>query len=210
MTKITTVICDHCGLKLAEDDTRGRGYSAKDPDYCHTCREEKGGVEFAAHRLDELLLARWEKGGFDLTREGVVNIVCTSHDYGSGDVKSFAATTIELEPIDVHLHCSLEIGPYYLKSLFGMEDEYGENGFDICRNNILVGRIRWVKLPDKSTKKASWEHSLAWSKEEPGVLKWNSSQAGFVESLGEAVQLALVDLERCYNDWVDCLKEVET
>ncbi len=184
MTQVLTVTCNHCGNELDEHDTRGRSHKKDDPDYCHTCLMEKDGIEGCGNQLSELMLARWEKGGLDLTREGVVDIVHTSHEYEPGDRKEFAAVTVRLTPIDDYLHSDLSITPYVLKSLYGKKDKYGENGFDVYRSSVLVGRIRWVKLPDKKTEGPSWEHSFAWSNNEPGVLKWNHSQAGFVESLG--------------------------
>lgn len=195
--KTTTVICDQCGKEMAEGEGHP-GYGKEAPDYCDKCYGEEFGLSGVGSRLDPLLLKRWETGGLDLAGKGVVTIQHISAL--DKDAPRFAVATLTFVPLEYLKigNIDMEIGPYFFKL------SLGKGGYDIIREGKLVAIIRWRK--HKPLKKGfppffRYEHAFAWDKDKPGELLWNACEAEAVTDIGEAVQLALQDLETHYDRW---------
>jgi len=198
--KTITYTCNHCHNKIDEKDVRGP--MDGDTHYCPGCYAEKQSFQNVAARLSKDLEDRWETGGLQLTRDGVVTIERIS-DFGETPPR-FAAAVLTYQVLDV-LAGDIICGPYSLESFHGQKDQYGEHGFNIFRDGKLVSIIRWRKRDKVQAGQPQhrWEIATYWDKDKPGELKWNMAEADNVQQEGEAVLLAIQDLEMNYDTWVN-------
>jgi len=197
--KTTTINCDHCGRVVAEKDVK-EGYENKS-DYCPECYAEQQGVFYAGSNLDEALKARWEAGGLPLTGGGVATVNLIS-PHETKLVPKYVFSVLTVKPLD-DMAGDFWLGPYLFKDFRDKHDKCGESGFDIYRDTKRVAIIRWRKMAKGGPR---WEHALYWDKDKPGELRWNTAEADNIQNLGEAIQLALQDLETEYDTWANNLE----